>query len=279
MTERRDAQTEGLERALNRLGGGLAFPPTPDLAASVRTEIAARGGRPVPAEPAPFPVRRVLAIAAILVLLLAGAMLGLPGVRSAVADRLGLSGIDIEIVDRDEEPTPIPTSAGANLLLGERVSLEDAEARAGYDVIVPTALGSPDEVYLRMLSSGPMVTLLYLPREGLPVTAESGVGALLMQFPANKRPGDLAKRVSMGVGYVAEVDLGEREAFWITGESQLVLDQDPSDTFEDLIARGSANVLLWETHGLTFRLETGLIRSEALAIAESVVASEGTPAP
>jgi hypothetical protein len=84
----------------------------------------------------------------------------------------------------------------------------------------------------------------------------------------------------MGVGRVREVQVGDRDAYWITGETQLVLDQDPSETFDDLIARDSGNVLLWELDGITFRLETALDLSDALAIAESVSAPpSGTPRP
>lgn len=281
MTERPYDFQPTLDDMLRDLSGRLAYPPTPDLAAAVQAEIAVRPVRPARRfRSHTFSGWQRLALAAaIVILLLAAGLLAFPDARESIARRLGLPGIDIVIVD--DTPTPAPTTTGASLLLGEPVSLADAQAAAGYAVQIPAALGSPDEVYLRTLESGQMVTQLYLPREGLPVTAESGVGALLMQFPAEDRPGQLAKRIAMGAGHVTELDLGDDQAFWITGETQLVLDQDPSDTFEDLIARDSGNVLLWQADGLTFRLETALSLAEALVLAESVspMTQPGTVSP
>ena len=209
-------------------------------------------------------------------MLITGALLAFPGARSSIARHLGLPNFEIILID--DTPTAEPTMTGDLLLLGDAMSLGEAQSMVAYPVQIPHVLGNPDEVYVRALSSGLMVTLLYLPDSSLPSTAESGVGALLMQFPATNHPGDLAKRVSMGVGRVVEVELGDREAFWISGETQLVLDQDPSETFDDLISRDSGNVLLWEDDGLTFRLETALEMEQALAIAESIQPGpKGTP--
>ena len=165
-----------LERALREIAPLVSFPPTPDLADTLRARIAAE---PVPSRPGwTWPSLlwpRRLAVAFLILLLVAAAALALsPGLRTSVANRLGVHGIEIIFVE--ETPTPAATPVGTTLLFGEKVTLAEAQARAGYPIRIPAALGPPDEVYLRQLSAGPMVTLLYrsrpvCPRPAKPVSA------------------------------------------------------------------------------------------------------------
>lgn len=278
MTELRPMPTPDLERMLAELRPHVAFPPQPDLAGSIRSQIAARsldldrarwdGWRSRP---------RQLAIGFVAFLaVLTGALVASPDLRTTVADRLGLDGIRIEFVD--DEPAPATDPVGATLLLGEATTLAGAQASVPYVIQLPAALGAPDEVYLRQLSAGPMVSLLYRPRPDLPEAAETGVGAILMQFPASSHPADLSKRITAGMGTVVEIEFSDGTGYWVTGKSEFMIPNDPSQDFDDLIGRPSANVLLWESDGLTFRLETDLTQSDAVAIAESI--APGTdPAP
>ncbi len=201
--------------------------------------------------------------------LLAGAVLALvPGVRTAVADQLGVRGIRIVFVD-DVTPTPAASPVGPNLLLGQRLTLAEARQRVSYAIHVPATLGEPDEVYVREVAGGTMVSLLYHPRPGLPEAAETGVGALLMQFEAREETEVLLKKASFDAPSVP-VQINGEAGYWVIGPSSLVIDPDPSLGFDDQPGRPSANVLLWEQDGLTFRLESALSRSEALAVAETV---------
>src|SRR5690349_1286055 len=95
MSERPDQ----LERILTDLAARIDFPPTPDLAASVRAALVTE---PAPAPPVPrVPRRRLdrrwLALAAAIVLLVAIGVAAIPRARHAVADWLGLPGIHIVI--------------------------------------------------------------------------------------------------------------------------------------------------------------------------------------
>jgi hypothetical protein len=259
-----------LERALREIAPQAAFPPTPDLAGSIRARIAAEPAPSRPAQPwtALFRPRR-LAIAFLVLLLVAAAALTLsPGLRISVAKRLGVHSIEIIFVE--ETPTPAATPVGTTLLLGEQVTLAEAQARAGYPIQIPAELGPPDEVYLRQLSAGPMVTLLYRPRPGLPEASETGVGALLMQFPASAGIDQIAKRVTMGSGSMIGARINGVSGFWVTGSSELVIAQDPTAGFSESISRPSADVLIWEQNGMVYRLELATPLQDAITIAESL---------
>src|SRR5262245_14560552 len=105
-----------LERALHDLGERLAYPATPDLAASVRRRIAAL---PEPARPtwwqgiyvwwSGLDQRRAFATAVLALVLIGAVVIALvPTARETVAGWLGVRGIHIVFVD--ETPTPVPTS-------------------------------------------------------------------------------------------------------------------------------------------------------------------------
>ena len=263
------ARFADLEQALTDLAPRVAYPPTPDLAATIRARIAAEPAESRPGWSWPALLRpRRLAIAALALLIIAiGALAVSPELRTAVAKRLGIHGIEIIFVD--ETPTPAATPVGTTLLLGEPMTLAQAQTRVSYVIQVPAELGPPDEVYLRQLSAGPMVTLLYRPRPDLPEAEETGVGALLMQFPATSDIDQIVKRVTMGTGSVIGVTIDGSTGFWVIGSSELVISQDPSAGFPEL-SRPSADVLIWEENGMAYRLEVNLLMSDAITIAESL---------
>jgi hypothetical protein len=279
-----------LARELADLGARIAFPATPDLARGVRDEI---GGAPDRTVVRLFPLRRLLAAAAIVVLALVAGLVLSGGFRSTVADFFGVRGVRIVIERETPTATTVPartpagtpiaspvaspraeaTPVGAGLLLGRRVTLAEAEAATRYRVQVPSlaSVGVPDEIYLRTLPDGnQMVSFVYLPRSGLPETLETGVGALLMQFEARDNVEYLGKRISEGNAYFG-VDVNGQQAVWIGGSHNLTLLPDPSRGCCDEPDRTAGNVLLWEEDGQIFRLESSLSLEEALAIAESVV--------
>src|SRR5215207_1833068 len=112
-----------LERALADLAASLEFPPTPDLAAAVTARL---DQDPVTERPAPaargrrwlggLAGWRRLAVAGLAVVLLAVAVLvASPETREAVARRLGLRGIEVEL---GGPPPTVTTTPGARLDLG-----------------------------------------------------------------------------------------------------------------------------------------------------------------
>ncbi|HEX7148735.1 MAG TPA: hypothetical protein VF512_14600, partial [Actinomycetota bacterium] len=141
-----------LDRALTDLATSLEFSPTPDLAAAVSARLdEAPATRPRTRRwswPAGW---RRLAVAGLAAVLLAAAVLvASPGTREAVARRLGLRGIGVEL--GGPPPPTVTTAPGARLDLGfgERVSLEEARRRVGFPVLIPGAGGleRPDATFV-----------------------------------------------------------------------------------------------------------------------------------
>ncbi|HEX2171645.1 MAG TPA: hypothetical protein VHL09_04300 [Dehalococcoidia bacterium] len=279
-----------LERALSHLAHDLEFPPTPDLAPRVRRHltIAQR-----PARPAWKPSGgRVLRVAAAIILLLIGAAwFGSTEVARTVADRLGVRGIPITHLPFVPDPAPTsgpaptgapppavaptsqvsPTPLGAGLFLGERTSLEAAQARRADPILLPDApgLGLPDEVYFAPLQGIDQVALLYHPRPDLREVPGTGVGLLLTQFRGDLDPRMYGKMIGPETE-IEELTIGGERAVWLSGRPHLFVYRDPTGEFRDDRVRLAGNVLLWERGNQTLRLESGLSRGEAIRIAESI---------
>lgn len=246
-----------LERALRELGGALEFPPAPDVARAVARRI--EEGR----RPSPWLMRRsaVVAFAAVVVVAVAASML-IPGVRTAVADFLGLGGVRLEI---RASPTP-PGEVGSDLFLGDPITYERAGSEAGFAIGVPEVLGRPDEVFITEVSDHRRVSLLWEPRAELPAAKETGVGALLVEFPGDV--GEYATKQA-ATGLVEEVSVNGAPGFWVRDRHFFFYTDPDGDAIDDSI-RLAANTLVWERNGVGYRLETALTKRAALRIARSV---------
>ena len=170
---------------------------------------------------------------------------------------------------------------GANLLLGERMTLEEAQARVSFPILVPdpARLGSPDEIYLRHRADGDMVSFVYYPRPGLPAVAETGVGLLLVQFEAPEGAFFMEKGVAPS-NEARLVDVNGDDALWLGGAHYLLIAPDPSleGDLGQRTTRTANNVLLWDEDGVTYRLESELSMAQAIALAEGL-APPATPVP
>jgi hypothetical protein len=125
----------------------------------------------------------------------------------------------------------------------------------------------PDEVYVGMPPAG--VALVYEAGPVLPPAPGSGVGLLVMQFPASFREELLTK----GVGPQAEISIVQvrgRTGYWIEGEAHTLVYRDAGGRERTDTARLAGNVLLFEANGITYRIESGLPREDVIRIAESL---------
>jgi Domain of unknown function (DUF4367) len=269
-----------LERALTDLAASLEFPPTPDLAAAVTARL---GEAPAPAPAPPTPADRArrwlaglagwrrLAAAGLAVVLLAAAVLvASPGTREAVARRLGLRGIGVEL--GGPPPPTVTTTPGGRLELGlgDRVTLEEARRRVDWPVLVPAAgLGRPDAVYVNVaVPSGGRVDLVYRARPGLPASPFTDVGLLITEFQGKPTPEFLKKVTAMGV--VEQVTVGGEPGYWFSGEPHFFTYQDAAGALREEQTRLAGNTLIWQRGDLTLRLEGELPKEEAIRIAESM---------
>src|SRR5438270_12379584 len=178
-----------LALALTDLGTRIAWPPTPDVRGRVLARITAprrtvwwralwspRYGF------APAIVTVALALVAVLVFS--------PEARATATDILRLRGVEIF---RGPVPTPSPTRSPGSVQtpvplpsagLGLLVTLDEARARAGYPIVMPSdpALGAPDEVYLRAVKGSTAVSFVYRERAGIPTSPLAGVAAIVTEF-------------------------------------------------------------------------------------------------
>lgn len=297
-----------LEQRLIELGPGL-YPTTPDLAAQVgqrlESELVSRSFSPALANQREglltrgmlsgpdagdqgqsraagartTAIRPALWLAAVLLLIaIVGGLVLFPETRNAIADRLGLQGVLIQWVD--EVPTPEPSRVGGPLLLGRQVSLDEARAAVDFPVRVPAAAGFavPQEIYLLEEDQGAMVSFVYPPGPGLPATDETGVGALLTQFQG-EADRDLIEKGLLNDGApetdLEAVSIDGEPGFWISGAPHtfFFVCYDAGECRQERY-RLAGNVLIWEQDGVTLRFESALSREDAVAVAESVPASE-----
>jgi hypothetical protein len=269
-----------LERALADLAASLEFPATPDLAAAVGArldEAPAPGSPPARARArrgwsAGRPGWRRLAVAGLAAVLLAAAVLvASPGTRQAVARRLGLRGVGVEL--GGPPPPTVTTRPGErlDLGLGQRVTLEEARRRVGFPVLVPSAAGfrQPAAVYVNeALPTGGRVDLVYRARPGLPASPFTDVGLLVTEFRGQPTP-DFIKKTAI-LGQVEEVTVGGEPGYWFSGEPHFFTYQDTRGDLQTEQTRLAGNTLIWQRGDLTLRLEGQVSKQEALAIAESM---------
>lgn len=259
-----EGESDALERRLSQLRTDMIFPETPDIVSAF-----AANGLPSPSGPPRRWIDRAsrspwqaLAAAAIVIGLLAVAI---PGTRSTLASWFDFPGVRIE-VGTDEQPPPAPpTSIGGTLLLGKQVTTEDATKAARFEIVVPVGeriTGTP-ETYLLDRDGAMIISLLYPASPKLPEIGTTGVGLLLMQIDSPDPAALLVKR-SMNERPPVTIMVNGEMGTWIEGGSLTVEPIYASGTFE----RASGNVLIWEQNGVTYRLESALTMTDAVALAE-----------
>jgi len=278
-----------LERALRDLGEGLAYPPTPDLGASVRGRIAAQPARRgrwwLPTTPTWRRFATVLAL-----LLIVAVILGaLPPVRKGVAQRLGLSNVEIIIVTVVPTPTPtiVPSSTSppigtaaatrppdnriARAELGTETTLPEAQARMSFQVGVPDLPNyrTPDAIYTGQPPAGGRVSLLYTARPGLPAIAGTDIGLLIQEFRGGLSTG-LFQKVVPASSHIEPVTIHGVPGYWIEGGLRAFAYQDASGNVQFEQTRIAGNTLLWEQDGIIYRLESLLSKDDALYIASRI---------
>jgi hypothetical protein len=240
-----------LELALAQIGREIDFPETPDLAPRVRQRLAA-GSRP---RRRLLPARRGLVLAFATLAVAVAAVMAVPQSRAAVLEFFGLRGVEIQ---RVEKLPPVPRQT--TLDLGAAVSLEQAAARAGFDVVIPEELGDPDHVFYQDFPVGGMVSFVYGD------TQEPR--ALFTQFRATVE--DTIYKKALEDTRIEPLSINGEPGFWLTGEPHVFYFVDAQGNFDDENIRLAGNVLLWERGQLTLRLEGKLSRAEAVEIARSV---------
>lgn len=228
-----------LDRRLADLGDHLDVPAGDGLAAAVTARIG---------EPRPHRARRWLVAAAVVVA-------GGAAVTPAVADWLGTDEVAIE----QGPPTSMRTSTTAPDAppeLGRRVTLEEAEAVAGFRPIMPSVLGEPDEVWVDERTTTPLVWLRW------------DDDVLMTQVVGHLTDAPVLRKY--GTGFTVEsTRVGRRPAYWIEGVHVVAIEDHDGRALE-LPLHTADSTLLIEMATFTIRLETPNGRDEAMRIARSL---------
>ncbi len=282
---RRDVDLD-LEATLGALAAAIDWPAPggppagPDLATRVRVRLddaaADRAGRRSRWRPRWSPVRRAAVLALV-------ALLALAAVAAAL--RLGVPGIGIELgrPAGTASPSPAPTASpagagasprasavpGADLGLGQPVPVEDAGARAGLELRLPSAAvvgGPPDAAYVNLDG---VLSLVWSPSADLPATVAPDVGLLLTAFEGRTGPDVINKLVATGTT-VERLTIGGRPAFWLSGDPHFFYFLDEQGRPVESTRRWVGDTLLWTDGDVTYRLESSLGRDASVRIAESL---------
>jgi hypothetical protein len=240
-----------LEARLVALGQDVEWPPGPDLRPAVRDRIAAPPPRSL--------LHRRRALVAVLAALAVaiGVAFAVPGARTAILDFFGVGGVRIERV-----PSTPAVPGGGDLGLGTPMTLDEARRRAAYDVVLPSTLPEPQDVYFSAALPGGQVGVVYVGTGG-------GRGRILFtEFRANGV--DYIQKSAGPDVRIEPVAIDGGRGYWLSGEPHLLLYRAPDGSVREDTIRLAGNVLVWQRGSLTLRLEGVETKAEAVRIARSV---------
>lgn len=265
-------QNEQWEAKLQQVARHFPYPATPDVANSVRAQLAQESKL----KPG-LQVRRV-AWVTLVILLILGGLLAVPQVRAALVEYLQIGAVRIFLVEPTLTPTPTPAAASLEErpvtatprpsptplasvldLVGE-TTLGEAEKRASFTVRLPSYppnLGQPDRIFFQELG-GPVVILVWLD------DAQPGRIRLSLH---ELGPGTFAEKGNPGV--VQETKVNGQRAIWAEGPYVLQFRKGGRVDY-DLRRLVEGRVLIWAEGNITYRLETDLPLKEAVRVAESL---------
>jgi hypothetical protein len=270
-----------LEQQLAALAVEIDWPPTPKLR-PIREEVPVASRRSawprwerwfsLPGGWARSGWGRPAAVAVAAVLIVAIALFAYPPSRDAIARWVNLHTI-IQRVPNPPTPSALPSgSTGDRLRIGSRTTLDQAQRVVSWRIVVPAALGQPDEVYLKVPPSGPSldeVTLVYTSRPDIAVSRLTGVAVLVME--ARGKFNDIFFQKSMGSGStIEEMSVGGHVGYWITGDPHDFFFTDAAGTQYFDTLRLAGNTLIFDDNGTLVRIEGDLTKDQAVRIGSSM---------
>ncbi|HWL32228.1 MAG TPA: hypothetical protein VNP89_01380 [Gaiellaceae bacterium] len=225
-----------LERRLNELGGEIAYPATPrfDLGFDRR--------------PARAPRLRPLALGfAILVAVFAGVLALSPGARSAFLEIFQIRGATVERVET------LPDVRAQRIDFGDRVSRDEAERRAGFELL---DLGDePDAIFVR---PDGLASAVYGDPARPRLVLSQARGAIFDGF--------IKKTGGRGTT-ILNVTIDGEPGLFVDGDEHFVMFLDENGLISDERTYLAGTVLLWNRGDLLLRLEGDLTLEEALELA------------
>lgn len=216
------------------------FPPTPSLAEGVRAKLPA-----VPDARRRLP-RRTLVVAF--------AALALAGTAIAASALDLVPGVRIQRVER------LPETPYVWPVFGEETTVDELRETLPFELVLPARFGRPDRILLDWDRDGsPVVTAIYGGHESARL--------LLTQWPATVVLFDKLLRFNARWEYV---DVHGSAGVWIEGGDHEVFYLGGSAGEDRVGGYLTGNVLIWHRGQITYRLELGGTRDQALELAETL---------
>lgn len=245
-----------LERELAELSRLVVVPPAPTIAMSVAARLR---HRPV-GRPRPWPRLGLAVSLAVVALLLV--------VVAAAAAAWFLGGVRLVFTDAGVSPTA--SSVVPSHPLGSPSSLDEAARKISFRILLPAGdeLGPPDDLFVDPRHpSGGSIALVYGARPGYP-SGENGVAVTITEFRADITPEVFEKLIHSGV-HVEPATVNGARAYWVSGGTHFFFYRDADGRFVEETLRLVGETLIWESSGITIRIEG----APSLAAARRVAAS------
>lgn len=243
---------ERLSATLSSIASEIDWPEGSDLAPRVAVRIATVQRRP----------RRWLALVATAIAVVL--FLLTPSGQEAMAWLLRVSGIRVELSE-----SQVPLQPPTTLVGGTEITLGEAERAVGFDLEAPESLPPPDSVQLLRWGGGQQVAMVWSDSEQLPEVFNTGVGLLLIQFEARLDEQLLLKEAPEATD-IEPVEVNGDLGYFLSGAPHTVYFENPDGMIANDTIRLSANVLIWMSNGVTYRMESTLDLEESIEIAETL---------
>ncbi len=262
---------EQLEERIRGVATAFPYPPTPDIASSVRRRLASEDNA--------TPNRALLlprwAWVAVIVALLLVSSLAVPQVQAFVRSILRIGSIEI-VIATPTPPMPVPSGIATPVAtttpspppiwswgLAGRTTLQAAQQGLSFTLKLPTYpadLGQPDQVFTQDLGGQAVVLGWSKPKD------ETTPRMVLYELTSDV----MGQKALRDTTQLQETTVNGRPAAWVRGPYALEIRgvrNRPETTIRRLV---DGNTLVWEEGGITYRLETTLSLEEAVRIAESL---------
>ncbi len=264
------------ENRLREVAAGMDYPPTPNIVANVRQQLA-KEKRPAGVN---LWYRHRLAWVVTAVLLAVALLLAVPQARATIFEFFQIG--DIRIFPDEptaqpayEEPAAIVTATpmktaeppaespfsvanlyGETTLAEIQIELGEAFIRPDY----PMGVGLPDKVFLQDLG-GPVGIMAWLETD-----STEKAWAILYILTLNQGAFGAKFQVESLQGTM----VNGQPAYWVEGEHLLSFYDEDGRVVSQGVRLVAGNTLIWTEDEVTYRLETVLSLEEAVRMAESM---------
>ena len=249
-----------LEAELLDLGRSIAWPPTPAPLLPIQREVApSAGGAAGRGAAVPRRIPRWTLAAAALLLIIAALAFSWIGLHTTI----------YRVPNPPAPPAHSPGSLGSNLFLGTRTTLHAAQGQVNWTIRVPSALGAPDAVYVKLPPDGPSqgeVTLVYAHAAGIKASGQTGVAVLVTEARGSVNETFFEKMIGPSAT-VEFVTAGGHSGYWISGHPHDFLFVGADGQVQDDSLRLATNTLIFDFDGTIVRVEGDMTEAQALAIA------------